>query len=410
MENVKQFLEQTQTAVEKQRKIQAEQAKISAPDFRLYEFMYQNENSISKYIQTLLDVKGKHGQGGLYMDLFVKEVLPPAYSRIDKSHIQNSKVVLEKITDTGRFIDIYIDLGAYGVIGIENKPWANDQENQLKDYADYLLKSSDSDKWLLVYLCNSEPSEYSIDSETRKHYEKSGKLLTIGFDKIVGWLSKCAENTEPRNIVVFIESLQQLIDEKVNGNLKNVDCGEIKNLIKNTNSGVELAFSVTRGVHDLKFDLLNKFKARLSSELSKENMCLLWGIGNDLSRKGGFQINLTSNSNGLFYLAFEFVGYNLNGLSWGLRYNASSSVNDNNNNIISKIMREKFGNGEAPQYWWPWWEWVGDGEHLKNFGSWELNHSPWLAMDNGAMAEEILKLAIEIKNLFSGTNFLGSPI
>lgn len=44
-------------------------------------------------------------------------------------------------------------------IGIENKPWAEDQLLQLYDYAKWMNERYIQNHWLLIYLCNNEIGE-----------------------------------------------------------------------------------------------------------------------------------------------------------------------------------------------------------------------------------------------------------
>mgnify|MGYP001297336491 CR=1 FL=1 len=410
MENVKQFLEQAQLAVEERRINCTKQAKTNAPDFRLYDFMCQDENTLSKCIKMLLDIKGKHGQGTLFLELFFKIILPSVYSEINKSSLENSKVSVEWITDNGRYIDIYIELDGYGVIAIENKPWANDQKDQLKDYASYVQKDCNrryrKGRWLLLYLCNSEPSEYSIDSETKHFYEDSGNFRTIGFDKVVDWLSECALYTEAAKINVFIEELKLLVDEKVNRNMKQADHLDLFGFIK-YEADVETLFSVLHGMKYYKHKMLLVLKDDLRKALDA-GLILEWNVDDEFSRYCGFSIKIGSCMEEAFTLCFEFQSSNLNGMIWGITRNSEEIPNSPNRwNNIHESMQEKFGNANQ-SLWWPWWKYADDGRYLKGYRDWEYNYLPWAAIQNGSMVNEIAGLAREARELFLNNEFLSA--
>ncbi|WP_228669743.1 PD-(D/E)XK nuclease family protein [Dickeya parazeae] len=75
----------------------------------------------------------------------------------------------EVTVENGRKIDLLLTF-LDGVIAIENKPWAADQENQLRDYALWLNKRERP--WTLIYLCNHEPSELSLPEHTPEVLKK----------------------------------------------------------------------------------------------------------------------------------------------------------------------------------------------------------------------------------------------
>src|SRR5690606_29502005 len=102
-------------------------------------------------------------------------------------------VQTEFTTFNGRRLDILLNLNEHRLIGIENKPWANDQPNQLEDYAIHLSKTSNN--WLLIYLCNREPSKESISMESLEKYKAQDRFLHITFDQLSEWLSDCLGKT-----------------------------------------------------------------------------------------------------------------------------------------------------------------------------------------------------------------------
>lgn len=73
-------------------------------------------------------------------------------------------------------MDILIEIFCHGekyALCIENKPFASDQKNQLKDYADE-LEQRYPNQWQLIYLSGSgkEPSEYSISKKIPNFYNR----------------------------------------------------------------------------------------------------------------------------------------------------------------------------------------------------------------------------------------------
>jgi hypothetical protein len=104
-------------------------------DFSLFNFFKVGESEVSPILAYFLDEKQGHGQG----DIFLNEFVSMFYSKTNGQEIDttNSLNICEKAITGNRRIDIYIELPNI-TIAIENEIWADDQDNQLKDYATYL--------------------------------------------------------------------------------------------------------------------------------------------------------------------------------------------------------------------------------------------------------------------------------
>lgn len=146
-----------------------------APDFNLVDHLRNNEVALSRYLGLLLDTQGVHGQGELFLRGLLQRLGQPGFQPQDLLRVE-----LEQRTHSGRFLDIYLEFRG-GVIGIENKPWAADQDKQLEDYARFLQLSARGGQWLLVYACNWEPSEASLNLAQREALEQTGNFLRLDF-------------------------------------------------------------------------------------------------------------------------------------------------------------------------------------------------------------------------------------
>ncbi len=127
--------------------VKAQMDKYLASDFNLVSLLAPGEETISRLIVLLLEPKGVHGQGKVFLEKFVEILRKNLKDRgvgnpmENVGEIGNAKVDTEHSTDKGRRIDILIDFPNF-VIGIENKIWAGDQKDQLKDYNEYLATVS----------------------------------------------------------------------------------------------------------------------------------------------------------------------------------------------------------------------------------------------------------------------------
>jgi len=124
---------------------------FGAPGLNIFSMLNADERRIARVIADLLNPKGCHGQGHLFLDLFMRAVglQPP-------KHDDAIKVTIEDQTSDGRFIDITITSNNV-ILGIEIKLWAAQLPNQLEAYATELQRRSRGRKWELVFLADQKP-------------------------------------------------------------------------------------------------------------------------------------------------------------------------------------------------------------------------------------------------------------
>ncbi len=200
-----------------------------------------NEPMHSFLVKEFLDEQASHGQGRLFLDIFLKEVID-----LNVDHRLKWFVTAEK----GR-IDILIKSSDKHVIIIENKSNnASDQSNQLYRYwiqevynplsksiphgdlvsQSFYIESDLGKKMKVLYLPADEskrPSENSLckpekENFSKVNYEDFPIEIPIKFQKItfkhniVFWLSKCLNEVPPSNhrlrefILMYIEICKNL--------------------------------------------------------------------------------------------------------------------------------------------------------------------------------------------------------
>lgn len=199
-------------------------------DFNVLNFFKVGENKTSEIFAFFLNPKESHGQGKAFLYefvsllseeqvnslLFKEEIL----SLLDQEDIiKDIKVLPEHRIDNDRRIDLYIEIRDF-VLAIENKIWAKDQLNQLKDYSEYLEEKSKG-KYLLFYLTpyKTDPNPHSISSKLKEKLESENKLKQISYktdvsDLITRWLGVC----EADNVTWFLRQFQSHLKTKFGWN------------------------------------------------------------------------------------------------------------------------------------------------------------------------------------------------
>jgi hypothetical protein len=169
-----------------------ENKKQIAPDFNAFEILYALELPLSRMIGEFLNPKGNHAHGQVFLDLFIDKFLR---NNLLVKKSKNISVKLEHVIENGR-IDILIDFDDKFGIAIENKPYADDQNQQIIRYCNHLSSVYGNNNFAMIYLSadGSEPTEKSL---TKNEREQLGKqFIIISYPQLRTWYLDCAVITE----------------------------------------------------------------------------------------------------------------------------------------------------------------------------------------------------------------------
>ena len=125
--------------------------RYGAPRLSAFELLGTKENTLSDVIADLLDPRGTHGQGPLFLNALLRAIDEPVV------HVRDGvRVTREFATRYKRRIDIVIETPT-SLVGIENKPFAGQGTDQLSDYhADLVARAGDR-RSCLVFLSDTDP-------------------------------------------------------------------------------------------------------------------------------------------------------------------------------------------------------------------------------------------------------------
>ena len=208
-------------AVDITRRAQAKLDRRAATRFSLFDFFRERETDLSRIFGGLLDPGGTHGQGEMFLRLFLDEVREVvdkrALGHFQNSDLRDSQVHLEHRTDAGRSIDIVLTIPGSTWIGIENKPWAGEQQNQVSDYLKYLRSRSghenDTNAWLIYLSGDGKPPEtLPGDPDERM------RCLTLPYrgvqhdsPSLETWIGKCRSTCEAERVRWFLTELLEYV-------------------------------------------------------------------------------------------------------------------------------------------------------------------------------------------------------
>lgn len=180
-------------------------------------------------IADLLDPKGKHGQGDAFLCRLLDLLGTEGFDR--SSDLRNGQVHIEFPIKDQRRLDIVVHTDRR-CLAIENKPYADDQPDQIKDYLDWLR--SHYDEFLLLYLSpqGDPPSEYSVKpADLQGEAGKSLRIMSYrhraqdawdddfertGFG-LADWLRECRTHCDVDRLRWFLREAETYCEQEFGG-------------------------------------------------------------------------------------------------------------------------------------------------------------------------------------------------
>lgn len=175
------------------------------------------ENQHSNIISFLLDPNEKHNHkeyGELFLDLLRTKGLSIQGTRI-------ISVKREDSTDEARRMDLFIETDSDYII-IENKIFADDQQNQIEDYLTYVKTFTGSEEDVyVVYLSpfGKVPAEKSISREKLNELLQQHKLVNLSYSEdLLKWLGtltfKDNEEILQAGIIQYIDVVKAITNQR----------------------------------------------------------------------------------------------------------------------------------------------------------------------------------------------------
>lgn len=314
-------------------------AKKLAVRFNSLDFISWNENKVSSILAYFLNPKEGHGQGDIYLKLFINAFdLQFTYSDVSQVTVK-----VEEATDTNRRIDIVVSYkNRERVFGIENKiyAWTIDRKDQVKDYLQFLKQDCSTTAYQLVYLAPKSKilTEYSAGEDILQLLE-GGQLIIINYEEhIIKLIRQFVIYTENERVRCFLQDFERKLTEKYIGN-ENLDGKNmIANYIKENKENLKMAFAVANS--------LNGLKEQLKSELSNQMV--------ELAEELQIEFDMQHNHFALKNLKKHYVKYNfeMGGVIYGL-VKTPDYYKVRPDKIFMPELTAHLGIKFKTSYWWP---------------------------------------------------------
>jgi hypothetical protein len=190
--------------------------RTEAPAFNVFHFLRPDENLLSDMLADLCDPNGTHGLGDVFLRLFLTYAGVDAGSAaLDRARVRREDVTLYLAAN--RRIDFTLEVGAL-VIGVENKPWAGDQPDQVPDYMNHLTKKHGAAAARLVYLSGTGDPPGSLPEKTAGTWMRDGRLRVLGYSPgLAGWLRACHEACQSGRVRAFLTDFIRYVETHFGG-------------------------------------------------------------------------------------------------------------------------------------------------------------------------------------------------
>ena len=395
--------------------------------FNVLSYLRDDELGLSRIIADLLNPQARHGQGVLFLECLLN--LLKGRFEVGGHFDEQSSVTVkrERSTKDKRRLDISVEIEAAGdkyCLAIENKPYARDQENQVKDYLEF-LKDKYPERFLLIYLSptGAGPSECSITRKDLEQWEGRfaimpyalGRYGTAQADEseqadeakpketeqedelkdfriqssLADWLGDCRKNCEVERLRWFLSDAEQFCQQTVGGQIMTTDVekAQIKKFLLENPSGVQTAQAVHDAWPEVKQEICQEFFNKLFAQIQKAAKDKLSKFGDDiifyqkyegeksfLHRIGLYRWDwrqyLVEKSDSHKRTSVRLENEEPNGwfigVSSPMEKTSMEKGDKERREQLEKNLIEEFRRGEDTR-WWPWYEYVDD--EYKNWDS-----------------------------------------
>ncbi|HYE32147.1 MAG TPA: PD-(D/E)XK nuclease family protein [Methylomirabilota bacterium] len=178
--------------------------------FNIFSFIEPDENRLSDIIAALLNPKGAHGQGDKFLREFLKCVCGRTLPKVGSVAVQREDFTTFIKSDRRR-MDILVEMEDLAV-AIENKPWAREQEDQVRDYIRH-LHSRYGDRFIIVYLSATGCEPTSLQEKQKQELKAAGRLVCAAYNgHLRDWLELCVKESSSDKIRWFLRDFINFIE------------------------------------------------------------------------------------------------------------------------------------------------------------------------------------------------------
>lgn len=344
---------------------------------------------ISKIIAWLLNPLQTHGQGGIFLNLFVEELgLETSIDECGRANVRTEVPITR-----GR-LDILIGMKNL-TIAIENKPWAGDQNEQLKTYFAHFDKLGRG-RYLVLYLTRegTEPSEQSLCKSAQHDRIGTGQLRLCAYSgEIQRWLEKCRLRCRADRVSTFLDEFCRYIRTTLEGIKDKTMSDHLVDEIAGSAEKVSAAMQVAFLIDSLRKKLLLHLRQQLVDNLPGRTIEL---HDDPWQKFSGVTISFSEASPYSFGL--ELQNSQFNRLVVGLYRKVSKSPERGNE---YDLVVGSLGAASKNDYWLWQREASTTDSLLPVERDWGISAEPWIEIADGTLSTKIAEAFTRAESVLS---------
>jgi hypothetical protein len=209
LKDLERFFLSISSCLEKQRQLDRKKA----TRFNVFVLFQPDENKLSDVLADLLDPKGNHGQGDLFLRLLLKQLDLGSDAKLTKDATVHREAPTHGIRKYLRRIDVLVKAGM--LLAIENKVDSIEQPDQVKDYLEHLRYCTRAGpaRSILIYLTRDGRRPESISSELFDQEVADKRLCRWSYGRdLRAWLEECRSQCEAPRIRDFLSDFVRYIE------------------------------------------------------------------------------------------------------------------------------------------------------------------------------------------------------
>jgi hypothetical protein len=316
--------------------------------FSPFEYFRPGEVPLSRVMADLLSPEGSHGYGDRLLAAFLVLIAETRFGDTTKM----AKVEVNDRTEEGRLIDITVSSEPF-ILGIENKPWAREGREQVKDYLRELKKRETANGYVLLYLSGDGSSPPSLKTEEIEILTKDNRLKVLRYWTILNsWLEDCEKEClgdEGIELRMFLGFFRRYVAAREEAQM-------LAEYIFKDESGerLRIALAVAKSADEVRDRVIRAFAADISQALAP-----------DLGEKAEIVETLKYKKFTGIYLRMPTWSYSVAIESqgpgcefiFGVRDNETKPTADPKFPALVARLADKLGRGESSEDW-EWFDYL----------------------------------------------------
>jgi hypothetical protein len=210
------FFDAIRSRVEMAEKEQRQLDRKEATRFNVFNLIEPDENRLSDVLGSLLDPRGNHGQGDLFLRLLFEMPDFVSYTKRTTDVRVQREALTYSIRNQRRRMDVLVEAGV--LLAIENKVDSAEQKDQVKDYLEHLAHCSSvsHQRHALIYLTPDGHPPNSLKAAELKEAQAAGRLHCWSYQReLRDWLATCCQQCAAKKIRYFLADFITYIETEL---------------------------------------------------------------------------------------------------------------------------------------------------------------------------------------------------